>query len=157
MSFDNIIRESKLFWQYPVITEKVFYEQNKNDEHFMGIPWATVIDKEIKQDILYDTLKKKIEKKNYYTCCQHVCFRKLIKLFKSLNINTVYASHKIKGEDDIDGVNILPCPLYAVNFEDKSRNEIFKDKDYINIKRNTLYSFVGTYNSNFYCSNIKKE
>lgn len=35
----------KLFWQYPVITEKEFFIQNKENINFIGIPWATIIDK----------------------------------------------------------------------------------------------------------------
>jgi hypothetical protein len=41
---DEIINKTGLFWQYPVITEKTFYEQNKDDENFIGIPWATILD-----------------------------------------------------------------------------------------------------------------
>ena len=36
-----------LFWQYPVITEKTFYEQNKYNFNYLGLPWATIIDKKI--------------------------------------------------------------------------------------------------------------
>ena len=30
--FEGFMRKFKLFWQYPVITEKTFYEQNKNNQ-----------------------------------------------------------------------------------------------------------------------------
>jgi len=36
-----------LFWQYPVITEKIFYEQNKHCSNYLGLPWATFIDKKV--------------------------------------------------------------------------------------------------------------
>ena len=42
---DSFIEEEGLFWQYPVITEKTFYEQNKDDPMYVGIPWATILDK----------------------------------------------------------------------------------------------------------------
>lgn len=156
MSFDEIIKENNLFWQYPVITEKTFYEQNKHDAAYFGFPWATVIDKRFDQNIIYNILKNKIVRKGYYTCCQHIWFRKSIKLFKMLNIKVVYASHKIKNEDIIDGVIIKPCPLYAVNVEDKKRNKVFRDKDYIKINRKVLYSFVGTYEPIYYLNDLRK-
>ena len=42
---DEIISDFKLFWQYPVITEKRFHAQNIENENYLGIPWATIIDK----------------------------------------------------------------------------------------------------------------
>ena len=42
--------------------------------------------------------------KNYYTCCQHIAFRKFIPLWKALNINTAYVVHKRLDEHEIDGV-----------------------------------------------------
>ena len=42
---DSFIEEEGLFWQYPVITEKTFYEQNKDDPMYVGLPWATILDK----------------------------------------------------------------------------------------------------------------
>ena len=41
---EKIIHDFKLFWQYPVITEKTFFEQNKNNHVYIGFPWATIID-----------------------------------------------------------------------------------------------------------------
>ena len=40
-----ILEKTKLFWQYPVITEQEFYNQNKDDPLFLGFPWATIFDK----------------------------------------------------------------------------------------------------------------
>tara|TARA_B100001063_G_C16775120_1_gene564659 strand:+ start:2664 stop:3578 length:915 start_codon:yes stop_codon:yes gene_type:complete len=152
----NKILNIGLFWQYPVITEKKFYEQNKEDDRYLGLPWATIIDKNLNLQKIYEIVINDLNRKGYFTCCQHIHFRKLIPLFKELKIKILYSSHKIKGEDNIDGIMILPCPLYAVNLEDESRNEIFKGKDFMNIKRNTLYSFVGAYNTSWYISNIRK-
>ena len=149
---------SKLFWQYPVITEKTFYNQNKNSNNYVDIPWATLIDK-YDLDNYYNSLK--INKNfnnnsnNLYTCCQHISFRRLIKIWKILGIKTAYCSHKIKGEDSIDGIQIKPCPLYAVNFEDETRNSVFKGKDFENSDRKYLFSFAGSYKY-FYLSNIRK-
>lgn len=151
------ISRFKLFWQYPVITEKLFYEQNKTNTNYLGIPWATIIDKKYNVSVIYNLLKDYIRKDVfYYTCCQHISFRKLLPLFKALNIINVYTPHKINGENCLDDVQISPCPLYAVNFEDDTRNGMFKGIDFFNIKRDILYSFQGAYNPNWYLTDIRK-
>ena len=42
---NEFLKSTKLFWQYPAITEQSFYEQNKDNDNYLGIPWATLIDK----------------------------------------------------------------------------------------------------------------
>ena len=140
-----ILEKTKLFWQYPVITEQEFYNQNKDDPLFLGFPWATCIDKQINTNILLKLLLPFLKHKNYYTCCQHILFRKYILLFKILGIQTVYAPHKIKNEDEIKGISIMPCPLYAVNYEDKDRNAEFQNINFSEIPRELLFSFMGGY------------
>lgn len=151
----NILKNKDFFWQYPVITEKEFYNQNKTDPYFVGMPWATIIDKGYDTKNLYKLIIPFIINTKTYTCCQHVNFRNLINFWKLLGLNRVYASHKKKGEDIINGIQILPCPLYASNFENEERNKIFKNVDFLNKKRTILYSFIGAYNSKNYISNIR--
>jgi hypothetical protein len=152
-----VLDRLKLFWQYPVITEKTFYEQNKTNANYMGIPWATIIDKKYNLTVIYNLLNMYTNKNVvYYTCCQHISFRLLLPLFKALNIINVYTPHKITGENCLNGVQLLPCPLYAVNYEDKTRNEMFNNIDFLNIKRDILYSFQGAYNPSWYLTDIRK-
>ena len=146
---EDIAKRYDTFWQYPVITEYTFYQQNKNNLNYLGFPWATMIDS--KRNFNLSKLKNNRKK---YTCCQHIFFRKLIGLFKNLNINVVYTPHKVIGEDYINEIEIKSCPLYAVNVEDEERNEIFRDVDFLQIKRKYLYSFAGGYNS-CYMSDIR--
>lgn len=152
-------------WQRPCITELSFYEQNRDDPDCLQAPWANLIDKRYytSEDQLVNLIKNKYPFKfdgsivgPFYTCCQHVGFRTLIPLFKSLNINIVYSPHKVKGEDFINGVEIKPCPLYAVNYEDPERNMILKDKEYLKRDREFVFSFQGCHQKN-YISNIRKE
>lgn len=148
----------ELFWQYPVITEKTFYEQEKHNLNYIGVPWATIIDKRYDLNII-DLYLCKIMSKNipggYYTCCQHICFRNLIPLWKKNGIKIVYTPHKIIGEDFIDGIEIKPCPLYAVSIEDPNKNKNIKDNNFLNYdSRPILYSFVGSY-SQHYISDIR--
>lgn len=146
----KILDKYNLFWQYPVITEKKFYEQNKNDINFLGFPWATIIDKKYNQQIIYNILRQYIvPNKKYYTCCQHIFFRNLLSLWKSLNINLVYIPHKKKNEDILNDIILKPCPLYAVNIENNIFNEEIQNKDLINIPRKYLYNFVGGFQKNY--------
>ena len=153
---EKILNKTDLFWQYPVITEQEFYNQNKDDPNYFGFPWATIIDKRININELFKLLINNKKHNNYYTCCQHILFRKLIPLFFTLGIKTVYTPHKIKGEDEIKNIKLMPCPLYAVNFEDKERNIEFRNIDYIKQNRNYLYSFVGGYQKG-YLTNIREK
>lgn len=153
----EIMECQNLFWQYPAITEKIFYEQNKTNENFIGFPWATMIDKRIHPKTIVDMLRIFVNPNiNYYTCCQHIHFRQLIPLFKGLNINCVFTPHKVKGEDQINDVFINPCPLYAVNLEDPLRNNELKNVKLLEIERPLLYSFHGAYNPKLYLSDIRK-
>lgn len=152
---EHILNETKLFWQYPVITEEEFYNQNKKKPNYFGFPWATIIDKRINTNDIFKYLINKVNKNvKYYTCCQHIYFRKLIPLFKVLGIYIVYTPHKIIGENEVNGVKLLPCPLYAVNYEDDTRNMEFKNIDFLTCTRKYLYSFMGGVQSG-YLTNIR--
>ena len=168
---EEFMKDYNLFWQYPVITEETFFRQNKNDETYLGLPWATIIDRRYDVNTIYKLLipylSKNVTKnvtkntnkntnKIYYTCCQHIHFRRLIPLFKILNIKTIYCPHKLIGEDSINTIKIIPCPLYAANIEDDHRNSIFKEVDFINIKRKYLYTFQGAYDKDCYLTNIRE-
>jgi len=150
---EKILKDLDVKWQTPVITEKTFYEQNKFDDKCLGFPWAEVIDRNISHSKIYDLLKEK--SKGCYTCCQHIYFRKLIPLFAKLGIETVYACHKVKDEDILEDILILPCPLYAVNIEDERRNKLFKNVNLLEKERKLWYSFQGGYNDK-YMSNIRQ-
>ena len=155
---DDIVSRFKMFWQYPVITEKTFYEQNKNNNNCLSFPWATVIDKNYRNDVIYNILKKYIHPgRQYYTCCQHISFRNLIPLFKSLGIQTVYTPHKVIEENVLSDIQLRPCPLYAVNVEDPHRNTTFKNVELLNVERKLLYSFQGAYIPRIYLTDIREK
>ena len=159
MSLDKTLSDFKIFWQYPVITEKSFANQSKYIKNYIAVPWATIIDKNYPFQLMYNFIRPHIKTVNNITCCQHIYFRKLIKLFCALDIKMVYTPHKIIGEDKINGITIKPCPLYAVNIEDDKRNMLFKGKTkkyYLKLKRKYLYSFQGAYNPAHYLTDIRK-
>jgi hypothetical protein len=49
---ETLLQKYTLFWQYPVITEKTFYLQHKHDSNYLGVPWATIIDKNIPLNLI---------------------------------------------------------------------------------------------------------
>ena len=165
---NQILKKYNLFWQYPVITEKEFYEQNKNDPLYIGIPWATIIDRpylipntsEFVNHINMIKNQSNIintnSNSNYYTCCQHIYFKKIIPICSVLGIKTIYIPHKVKNENQINGINLVACPLYAVNYQDPSRNSLLLNKDFTTNSnmRPYLYSFVGGYQS-IYLTDIR--
>ena len=154
---EEIIKKyDKIFWQYPAITEEAFYNQNKSNTNYFGFPWATVHDQKINLNIIFNILIPFVEpQKKYYTCCQHIIFRKFINLWKALNIEVVYASHKMVKEDVINGIIIKPCPLFAVNIENKLFNSSFNNIDLLNNERKILYNFVGGYQQADYLTQIR--
>ena len=156
MILNNIIQQYKLFWQYPVITEKTFNDQSSHLENYIGFPWATILDKKYNLSIIFNILKPLIDTgRNNITCCQHISFMFLIPLFKSLGIKTLYTPHKTIDMKEINGITIKGCPLYAVNIEDSRRNAIFKGKKFINLERKYLYSFQGAW-APHYLTSIRK-
>mgnify|MGYP001348155510 CR=1 FL=1 len=147
---NEILTKYKLFWQYPVITEKTFYLQNKDNSDFLGFPWATIFDKKYNLQVIFNILKPYIDSsKTYYSCCQHIHFKYFLGLWSALNIKTVYISHKVKGEDIINGISLKPCPLYALNIEDPLISKDFENIDLLNVERPVLYNFIGGYQSNY--------
>jgi hypothetical protein len=158
MSYEECIHNLKLFWQYPVITEREFNTQNKHIKNYVAIPWATIIDSKYNLQIIHKLIKPYVNTADNFTCCQHISFRNLLGLFASFGIKKIYTPHKMIGEDNINGIEILPCPLYAVNVEDNTRNTLFKNMknvDYINKERPYLYSFQGAYDPRWYLTDIR--
>ena len=165
------LNKFKLFWQFPVITEKRFYIQNYKNENYFGFPWATIIDKRYNLDLIYKLLTNEYNidfSKQYYTCVQHISFRKILPLLEKLNIKTVYTPHKVIGEDSINKITLKPCPLYAINYENKYRCKFIADDikntyyvskyDLLNtVDRKIIFCFAGAYNSRDYLTDIRKK
>ena len=160
--WQKFIDHEKLFWQYPVWTEKQFYLQAQNHSNYIGFPWATILDKRISNwnsESLIPKLQPKLNKGvSYITCCQHIRFRELKNACQRLNIKVLYTSHKRIGEDWLGNwgeIELRPCPLFAVNIEDKKRNKVFKNVNLLNYNRKYLYSFIGSYKPDCYISKIR--
>ena len=168
----KIIDTLQISWQYPVITELTVYNQKKKkkNQKYIGIPWATIIDKRLDLNNVLQVIKKYIiiesNVHEYTTCCQHVSYKLLIPLFKHLGIKHVYTSHKIIGLDMLNNIHLYPLPLYAANIEDSSRNTLYKTltaysetvhSHLLCKKREYLYCFMGAYDSRWYLTSIRNK
>lgn len=150
-AFREYVQHTGMFFQYPARTEEVFATLMPEDAPYMPIPWATIIDKRCDLDRLRNSLAficATVDPHATITCCQHIHWRRLLPLMTSLGIRTVYTPHKLRGEDLIDGVRIIACPLFAVNVEDRAfaslGTEIAPPAH-----RDLIYSFIGAYAAHY--------
>ena len=156
MSWLEVVEDAGMFWQYPVRTENQFCLQNDGNKDFLGFPWAPVIDKNVTTESVYHFLREFTDPNTtYYTCCQHIYFRRLYDLFKALKVNVLYTPHKYLQEDFHEDIELRACPLYAVNIEDEHRNAELTKVDLLETERDLLFSFMGGYQHG-YISNIRQ-
>ena len=167
----------KIFWQYPVITEKFIknqlvdkYSLNNNiskSDIFLCIPFATIIDKmqNNKRDhiewewleaiksiiIMRKNILKNIKINTY---CQHICYTHLTQLLKTWQIDNYYIAHKRKNETDIGGINLFGIPLYPKTVMDKNNNLKYNYSDLKKTHRKYLFNFIGAH-SNHYINNVR--
>ena len=137
-------------WQYPVITEKRAFELLKDEclpINYLAFPWATLIDKyERGKGIeLFNIIGNLVCKKDCFTICQHIHFRKLLPIFKNIGITHLFASHTCKYDhayEELYGMKIIPFHLYPFN---SIENYNLKNKDF-----KYIYSFNGAFNPKYY-------
>lgn len=144
-------------WQAPVITEKFAYEllsENpiKSKQYFQA-PWATLADCIInlnpdfpKFKIANDFINSLKNETPSFTVCQTYRYEQLISYFKKLKIDTIFTPHATKQKEIIDGIKILPFPLF---------NPLHNKFD-MQHKKDLLYSFSGMHRSD-YVSSIRRE
>lgn len=167
--FDN------LFWQFPCKTEQDAYivhqSQQKNFEIgckvwdvYIGLPWATFIDKETEPFALIGLITSRIRgAKNYlgnfgiqlkvHTVCQHIYWPKIMPTIKRFGVTDLWLSHKEKGVDVSMDVTLHAWALYAVNYREADRNEGFVYKPIQD--RKLFASFTGAYMPH-YISEVRK-
>ncbi len=152
-------------WQTPAKTELWAYEKclEKHEinvyEQYFCFPWAGLVDflrhnQPAKASFFIRSLNvappemavKRI------TFCQHIYALDLLPYFKKLGITDIYWSHKIKGQDEIEGIKIHPYPLYPVMHY--KRHKPYKNKPLF--ERKYLYSFIGAYQSKLYLTPVRK-
>ncbi len=162
--------EDLLFWQYPCITEKQAFQnhQFRSGPHvhpeskvihtYVGLPWATFIDRKEIPAKLLDRVRQRIasyrdcaEHFGYtlqvHTVCQHIRWRNVLNGFEQIGITDLWLSHCTDSEQrdwPQDGIRLHPWSLYAVNAADHSRSEgIIRGK--LMQERKLLASFIGAH------------
>lgn len=155
-AFRAYVAQTGMFFQYPARTEETFARSVTDDAPYMPIPWATIIDKRYDLDRLRNALAficATVSPQPTSTCCQHIHWRGLLPLMFSLGIRTVYTPHKLRGEDIVNGVRIVACPLFAVNVEDSA---FAPPRTMVAPVRDLLYSFIGAHASH-YMSDVRQK
>lgn len=170
----EILSDYKLYyfdndWQTPIKTELSVFDNIKKIgklyENYFAFPWATMIDKSIKNiDNDYLDILNNITNINGSTVCQHIHYKWLFPIWRRIGIHTVYACHcSINDNNDnnndndnnnifnIYSINIKPFQLYPYIIPN---NETVLTP--IN-KRKYLASFIGAYNDTHYISDIRKK
>jgi hypothetical protein len=152
-------------WQTPAKTELWAYEKCLEQEsvniyeQYLCFPWAGLVDflkhnQPTKAKFFIDALNiappqmaiKRI------TFCQHIYALDLMPYFKRLGITDIYWSHKVIGQDKIEGIKLHPYPLYPVMHY--KRNKPYNNKPLS--ERKYLYSFIGAYQPDLYLTPVRK-
>lgn len=161
------------FWQYPALTEFKAYENHArlkigsnvdisaNRAHvYIGLPWATYIDKRKMHDDLMAIVRVRIEgwqslaksvgfDLSIHTVCQHIHWSRIIDQCLSIGITDLHVSHMKQGDDRRDdGLRIHGWPLIAVNVENEERRAGLIFGKAISGKK-YLASFIGAYAKNY--------
>lgn len=154
-AFPVVKQNPSVFWQHPVITEKYALEHaTKNrDMIYVGIPYATLIDKSLMPTLELvsmkahiDALKAESPTKRIYTSCQHIHYTKMLDLMKMLGITDLFISHKRANHPSVEnGITIHGLPLYPANVFDKSRTLGTLDPLPPPSERKYLFSFIGAH------------
>lgn len=141
---NKLFLAQKNFWQYPCRTEQDAYERhskntrpsfnNKVASTYIGLPWATWIDKKDLPSNLLRTFGDRFAAIrsfladsgvafNVHTACQHIYWKRdhCIKSFELAGVNHLWISHKEKGWDVEGQLQLHGWPLYAVNVLDPER------------------------------------
>ncbi|HCE1506881.1 TPA: exostosin family protein [Vibrio parahaemolyticus] len=151
-------------WQIPAKTELWAYEKLLAEpdyslfKQYICFPWASLVDyldhNPPKATKLLTAIANRPPQMGIevVTFCQHIYALKLLPYFKQLGITDIYWSHKVKGQDEVEGIRLHPYPLYPVMHYKRNKpykNKPLKDRKY-------LYSFIGAYQPGLYLSEARK-
>lgn len=165
----------KNFWQYPCRTEQDAYDRhakiaspsfsNKVVNTYVGLPWATWIDKrDLPSDLIhafgdrFAAIRSFLADSgivlNVHTVCQHIYWKddQFIKSFEQAGINQLWIAHKEIGWDQEGQLRLHSWPLYAVNVLDPERR---KGLEFVVAEKKAIFaSFKGAHMKH-YLSDIR--
>ena len=160
-----------LFWQNPCCTEYTAYNlhsnltlgsnidcENKIINTYIGVPWATFIDKKAPLGEITKSLGLKIERYKkltksigytlcVHTVCQSIHWKRILDYFYQAGITDVHASHYsdiLPKNQNPYNLKIHSWHLYAVNVENPKRNRNIIINKPIH-KRQLFASFKGAH------------
>jgi hypothetical protein len=174
-------RDDCHFWQYPCSTEKQALDNHltipaggnvdskRNIVHtYLGLPWATYIDKknypaEVEATLAprISTLRKLAERAGFrlavHTVCQQIHWKRFASHFTSLGITNLHLSHATKALYPNTcnwSFQIHGWPLIAPNIEVKERRHGLHDRRFLD--RRYLATFIGAHMKH-YASAVRLE
>lgn len=164
-------KDDALHWQQPCSTEMQAYnlhrelpkgvninKEKKVIDTYIGLPWASFIDKKIFLGPIISDLSGKIQsyKKlakqvgytlNVHTVCQTVHWKRFLDFFYHLGVTDIHASHYselLSKKENPYGLRIHSWHLFAVNVETLERNENIKINKPFD-EKHLLASFKGAH------------
>lgn len=160
-SNEKLYAEQLHFWQYPCRTEQDAFERHQRmaapfwdgeGVHlYVGMPWATWIDKKTFPDQLLEAYRSRIaamagilrEPLQVHSVCQHIRWMEHPHRFEQAGINQLWIAHKEKGWDTEGQLRLHSWPLYAVNVMDPERRE---GLEVVPVEQKTIFaSFKGAH------------
>jgi hypothetical protein len=165
-----------LFWQFPARTEAAAYKAHEkinqsralaNVFHcYIGLPWATFIDKKTFPEDLLATLKVRISGFSHalkalgvvlkvHSVCQHVYWKQHVSIWEALGVTDLWLAHLRDGDQHGLSVKLHAWPLFAANLEEASRSRGLIEGLEPH-ERPYLASFIGAH-ANHYLSAVRLE
>ena len=160
-STEKLYAEQLNFWQYPCRTEQDAFERHQRMQApywdhegvhvYVGMPWATWIDKKTFPDQLLEAYRSRIkamqeilrEPLQVHSVCQHIRWKEHPHRFEQAGINRLWIAHKEKGWDTEGQLRLHSWPLYAVNVLDPERRE---GLEIVPVEKKTIFaSFKGAH------------
>ena len=160
-STEKLYLEQLNFWQYPCRTEQDAFERHQRMQTpywdaegvhlYVGMPWATWIDKKTFPDTLLEAYRSRVKAMQavlglplqVHSVCQHIRWKEHPHRFEQAGINQLWIAHKEKGWDTEGQLRLHSWPLYAVNVLDPERRE---GLEFVPVEKKTIFaSFKGAH------------
>jgi hypothetical protein len=152
-------------WQRPAKTEEWVYETLIEKQvhsmfvEFIAFPWATLIDllsrdQWDRANQLILALKNLPSKKSLLrvTCCQHIKIQGIQEYLNEIKVTDLFWAHKSINDSKIGAIRLHPMALYPFAYFNLKINNLKPLSE-----RKYKFSFVGTYDSQGYLSDIREK
>lgn len=178
--------DNTIFWQYPVVTEQFYatkminyHNLKKKTTHlgnyiYLGIPWATIIDKNQVNQKWLKVIKNIISLRKLFlddcqvvSFCQHIDYQKLANIYQQLGVDILMIAHKESSKNQLEfgqaensnsnkPIALVGLPLYPIASIRTGNQLLFSLEQVLEYPKKYLFSFQGAY-MNHYLHPIRKE